>query len=82
MPDMYREYPVEMRDYREGRSPIARKMYMETKEMHKDAATQMKELENYIQELGEDLAEMIKDATPEQKETLKLKISTFSEKIV
>lgn len=52
MPDMYREYPVEMRDYREGRSPIARKMYMETKEMHKDAATQMKELENYIQESG------------------------------
>lgn len=82
IPEMYRDYPSEMRDHREGRSPLARRMYMETKEMHQDPAVQMKELEHYIQELGEDLAEMIKDATPEQKETLKLKISTLSEKIV
>jgi hypothetical protein len=41
-----------MRDKREGRSPISRKTYMESKEMHKDSATQMKDLEDYISELS------------------------------
>ena len=76
------EYPIEMRDYREGRSPIARKMYMESKEMHQDPAAQMKELEHYIKELGDDVTEMIQDSTPEQKAILKQKISALAEKIV
>ena len=38
------EYPIEMRDYREGRSPIARKMYMESKEMHQDPAAQAEKI--------------------------------------
>lgn len=76
------EYPIEMRDYREGRSPIARKMYMESKEMHQDSAAQMKELEHYIKELGDDVTEMIQDSTPEQKAILKQKISALAEKIV
>jgi hypothetical protein len=42
------EYPVSMRDYREGRSPQSRRMYMESKEMHKDKASQLKELERYM----------------------------------
>ena len=76
------EYPVEMRDYREGRSPIARKMYMESKEMHQDPAAQIEELEHYIKELGDDVTEMIQDSTPEQKAILKQKISALAEKIV
>ena len=43
---------------------------------------QMKHLENYIHELGDDITEMIKDATPDQKEALKLKISTLANKII
>lgn len=31
-----REYPLEMRDYREGRSPKSRRMYMESKQTHQD----------------------------------------------
>ena len=70
-----------MRDSREGRSPMSRRMYMESKEMHKDKATQMRELEKYIQELSKDITEMIEDASPEEKQILKQKIATLANKI-
>ena len=46
-PDPYheREIPIGLRDEREGRSPITRRMYMESKELHKDKTTKLKELE-------------------------------------
>jgi hypothetical protein len=31
-----KEYPMEWRDHREGRSPKSRRMYMESKETHQD----------------------------------------------
>lgn len=74
-------YPVEMRDYREGRSPIMRKSYMESKEMHKDAKIKMQELEKYMQELTQDIVEMIEGATPEEKQVLQQKLMTLSNKI-
>lgn len=75
------EMPIEFRDYREGNSPKQRKMYMESKELHKDKETQMKELERYMQELTSDIIDMIKDATPEEKQLLQKKISTLAAKI-
>ena len=79
-PDTY--YPtLEMRDRREGTSPISRKMYMESKEMHKDKEHQMKELEKYIQELTKDLMEMIEGASIEEKQMLQQKIATLANKI-
>jgi hypothetical protein len=60
------EYPI-MRDRREGRSPVSRKMYMEHRETHSDKALQMKELETYMQELTQDIVEMIEGASPEEK---------------
>lgn len=77
----YEEPIIGMRDTREGRSPISRRMYMESKEMHKDKATQMRELEKYVQELSKDITEMIEDATPEEKQVLKQKIATLANKI-
>ena len=68
-----RPYPMELRDRREGRSPMSRKMYMESKELHKDKATQLKDLEHYMQELSTDIAEMIDDASPEEKQILQSK---------
>lgn len=75
------EMPIEFHDYREGNSPKQRKMYMESKELHKDKETQMKELERYMQELTSDIIDMIKDATPEEKQLLQKKISTLAAKI-
>lgn len=82
----FREYEWEddryiQRDPREGRARESRRMYMESKEMHKDSATQMKELENYIHDLSDDITEMIANATPEEKQVLQQKIATLSTKI-
>lgn len=81
MMPMY-EYPRElMRDRREGMSPIARKNYMESKEMHHGKEAQMKELEKYLQELSHDMTEMIEEATPEEKQMLQQKLSLLVTKI-
>ena len=80
----YDEYPVmrlDMRDHREGTSPMTRKTYMEGKEMHHDKVVQMKELENYIQELGKDIVEMLRDASPEEKQLMQKKLSTLATKL-
>lgn len=76
-------YPSEiMRDSREGQSPMARRMYMESKEMHQDNAKQMQSLEKYMHELTDDIMEMIKEATPEEKQVLKNKMNLLVQKIV
>jgi hypothetical protein len=79
----YREYPMmeSMRDSREGRSPMSRKYYMESKSTHQDKAKQLKDLENYMQELTSDITEMIDGASPEEKQLLQKKLATLSTKI-
>ena len=79
----YREYPMMdgMRDSREGRSPISRRYYMESKSTHQDKAKQLKDLENYMQELTTDVTEMIDGASPEEKQLLQKKLATLSAKI-
>ena len=86
MDDDYDTYYKEMdkyyeRDEREGKSPLTRKKYMEAKEAHIAKDMQMKELEKYIQDLGSDTTEMIKDMTPEEKQMLQQKIATLATKI-
>ena len=70
-----------MRDPREGRSPMRRRMYMEGKESHNDTNSQLRELEAYLQELSTDITEMIKDASPEERATLHQKMSMLADKI-
>lgn len=75
------EYPVELRDFREGRSPKTRRMYMESKEKHHDKTVQMQELEKYMKELSTDVVEMIEGSSPEEKQLLKSKLTTLISKI-
>ena len=70
-----------MRDEREGRSYNSRKMYMEAKDMKRDKATQLRELEKYMQELSQDITEMIADASTEEKQYLEKKITALASKI-
>lgn len=78
----YTEMPDIMgRDPREGRSPMRRRMYMEGKETHNDPNSQLRELEAYLQELSNDITEMIKDASPEERATLHQKMTTLASKI-
>ena len=77
----YYEDPTEWRDEREGRSHMSRRMYMEAKDMKRDKATQLRELEKYMQELSQDITEMIADASPEEKQYLEKKITALASKI-
>lgn len=72
---------VTMRDPREGKSSLRRKMYMEGKEIQRSKDQQMKELEAYMQELSTDVTDMIKDASPEEKAILRQKMTTLASKI-
>ena len=74
-------YPTEIRDYREGRSPVTRRTYMESKELHHDKTKQMQELDKYMKELTDDILEMIYGATPEEKQMLSQKLSTLATKV-
>ena len=76
-----REFPMEIRDEREGRSPITRRTYMESKELHKDKNVKLKELDQYMKELTDDIIEMIADASPEEKQLLDKKIAALATKI-
>ena len=69
------------RDYREGSSPMYRRMYMESKEMGQDNAKNMQDLENYMHELSNDIMEMIGQASAEEKQMLRQKITALATKI-
>lgn len=71
----------EGRDSREGRSYNSRRMYMEAKESKREKAVQLRELENYMQELSQDITEMIADASAEEKQYLEKKITALASKI-
>lgn len=66
---------------KEGRSGRVRRQYMEGKEKHHDTAAQMRELEKYMQELSSDVLEMIKEASPEERQYLSKKIATLATKV-
>lgn len=71
----------QVRDSREGRSPMYRKMYMEGQEKQHNKDAQMKELEKYMQELSTDITEMIAKASPEEKAILRQKMTNLANKI-
>jgi hypothetical protein len=68
-------------DYREGKSHVSRKHYMESKEMHHDKEETMKELQKYTNELTDDILEMIVNATPEEKAMLSQKLTLLAERV-
>lgn len=74
-------YPTEIRDFREGRSGMTRRNYMESKELGHGKEKKMRELEEYIKELSEDITEMIEGASPEEKQILSQKLSTLADKV-
>jgi hypothetical protein len=76
-----RDYPLYLHDEREGRSPMRRRMYMESKDTHQDSTKTMKELETYMQELTQDMMEIIEKASPEEKSIIQKKVNTLATKI-
>ena len=70
-----------MRDAKEGRAGAKRKGYMEAKEMGKEKAEKMKNLEEYMKSMAEDLTEAIEGATPEERAMAKNKLSVLVQKM-
>ena len=68
------------RDMREGRSPVSRRMFMETKESGSIEGS-MKELEHYLKDLSEDVVEMIENLNDEERIVVKQKLSALANKI-
>lgn len=69
------------RDYREGRSPMVRRTYMEMKENGEDKTKMAKELEHYMSELSEDITELINGMDANEKAILKQKMTQLASKI-
>lgn len=70
----------------ESRYDMAKRNYTESKELHRGNTTEdkehkMKELEKYMREIGSDIAEVISDASPEEKALLKQKLQVIMQKI-
>lgn len=77
-----KEFPMQyLRDEREGRSPMKRKMYMESKATGQDTSKAMKELENYMQDLTSDMMELLDKASPEEKAMVQKKVNVLASKI-
>lgn len=70
----------------ESRYDMAKRSYTESKELHRgntaeDKEHKMKELEKYMREIGSDIAEVISDASPEEKTLLKQRMQLIMQKI-
>lgn len=72
----------DFRDTKEGRSPMIRRTYMESKEMHKDKNSQMQELEKYTRELSADVIDMIRGSSMEEKQILQRKLNEIASQIM
>ena len=79
--DHYVEHNDRVESAYEGHSHHSRKTYMEARETNRDKATQLRELEKYMQELSQDVTEMIADASPEEKQYLEKKITALASKV-
>ena len=65
----------------EEKSSHYRKMYMDSKELHKPAEEQIHDLREYLKGLSEDITEMISKATKEEKVMLQNKLIELSKKV-
>lgn len=74
-------HELHLRDEREGRSPLKRKMYMEDKMNGHDLSKTSKELESYMQDLTTDMVELLEYVSPEEKSIIQKKMNTLAAKI-
>ena len=72
---------IYLRNEWEGKSPITRKIYMESKMMGHDVSKTSKELENYMQDLINDMMEILNKTSSEEKTIIQKKINTLVAKI-
>jgi hypothetical protein len=64
-----------------GRSYLSRNSYLEAKHNHLKKEELMKQLENYAQYLEDDIMDMVKEASLEEKQMLQKKIVNLTTKL-
>lgn len=82
----YTEPSINSGVHTESRYDMAKRNYTESKELHRgntpeDKEQKMKELEKYLREIGSDIAELISDASTEEKNLLKNRMQVIMQKI-
>ena len=84
----YAPYMMRDKDWREARlyntadrTYNSRRMYMEGKQNKSTDQQSMKDLEHYIQDLSDDLVDMVRDSSPEEKQVLSTKLQQLSSKV-
>ena len=84
----YAPYMMRDKDWREARlynssdrTYNSRRMYMESKQNQATEQQSMKELEHYIKDLGDDLTDMIRDSSVEEKQVLSNKLQQLASKV-
>ena len=82
----YTEPSMNSEVHTESRYDMAKRNYTESKELHRgntpeDKEQKMKELEKYLREIGSDIAELISDASTEEKNLLKNRMQVIMQKI-
>lgn len=70
-----------MHNAMDGRSYISRRGYMEAKERHADEKTKVDEIKKWASDFTEDVAEMLKDASAEERKVLKQHLNDLVTKI-
>ena len=76
------EHEPEIRDPKEGRSYMSRRLYLEAKEMGRDKLSIIQDLDHYISELTDDVMEMIESSSIEEKQLLQKKLNMLAQKVV
>ena len=76
------EHEPEIRDPKEGRSYMSRRLYLESKEMGRDKLSSIQDLDHYVSELTDDIMEMIENSSMEEKQLLQKKLNMLAQKVV
>ena len=76
------EHEPEIRDPKEGRSYMSRRLYLEAKEMGRDKLSSIQDLDHYVSELADDIMEMIENSSMEEKQLLQKKLNMLAQKVV
>ena len=76
------EHEPKIRDPKEGRSYMSRRLYLEAKEMGRDKLSSIQDLDHYVSELTDDIMEMIESSSMEEKQLLQKKLNMLAQKVV
>ena len=77
----YAPYMMRDKDWREDKLYNSRRTYVEGKMNHVKDTESMQDLEQYMTDLGDDITDMIRSSSPEEKQVLSQKLQMLASKV-